>query len=88
MEIMRIERSIMGRFGFYYSGMPVWIGSFFVSVCRNHLLGSTLELIHRNVASLFKSKRYKTVVDGIFRIVNMRYSRRLQPLKFLGMDYS
>lgn len=72
MQIVHVERNVMGYFGFYYSGMPVWVGSFFVSVCRNHLLGTALEFIHRQVESLSDSKRYKTMVDAFFRVVSMR----------------
>ena len=72
MQIVRVERSLMGYFGFYYAGMPVWIGSFFVSVCRNHLLGTALEFIRQQTASLSDSTRYKAIVDAVFRAISVR----------------
>ncbi|KAL1958763.1 hypothetical protein VTO42DRAFT_3882 [Malbranchea cinnamomea] len=70
MQIMEIERRGMGTLGFAFAGMPVWIVSFFSTVCRNHILGVALDYAHSKLASLFNSRRYKAVIGGIFKAIS------------------
>lgn len=62
----------MGLLGFYFSGMPVWIASFCVSVWRNHFLGSILDYIHQKMSPLLPNQWYKTAVRNAFGAIRVR----------------
>lgn len=70
---MRFERRQMGLFAFYYSGMPSWICSFLVAICRTHLLDLPLDYAHAKLSSLFESKHFKSTLRVILMVIKLRY---------------
>lgn len=66
MSIMRAERGHFGLFGFYGAGIPVWAGSLFLSICRNHFLDLPLDYLQAAVSSLSDNERYKSCVQSVF----------------------
>ncbi|WEW61285.1 hypothetical protein PRK78_006775 [Emydomyces testavorans] len=64
MQIWRFERRRHGFFTFYFAGMPSWVCSFFLAICRTHFVDSPLDYADAKLASLFQNKQFRRVIRG------------------------
>ena len=71
MTIIRVERSHFGFLGFYGAGIPVWAGSLFLSICRNHFLDLPLDYLQTAISALSNNERYKVGVQKVFSWVSL-----------------
>ncbi|OJD18727.1 hypothetical protein AJ78_01264 [Emergomyces pasteurianus Ep9510] len=85
LQIIRIERSRVGLFGFYCAGIPAWTVSFIVSVCRNHFLEPAIEYVHGKVSALSHNDTYKAFIRHIFK--GFHLSCKLALFGVLGQTY-
>ncbi|KAL1871856.1 hypothetical protein Plec18167_007007 [Paecilomyces lecythidis] len=66
MNIVRFERRAVGLFGVYFAGIPAWTTSFFLSICRNHLVEPLTVFLRNQAMSLSNNPLYKRIVQHIF----------------------
>ncbi|KAJ9222642.1 hypothetical protein DTO027B5_7514 [Paecilomyces variotii] len=66
MRIIRFERRAVGLFGVYFAGIPAWTTSFFLSICRNHLLEPLTAFLRNQAMSLSDNALYNRIVQHIF----------------------
>ncbi|OAX84454.1 hypothetical protein ACJ72_01178 [Emergomyces africanus] len=85
LQIIRLERSKIGLFGFYCAGIPTWTVSFIVSVCRNHFLEPAIDYLHRKISALFDNDTYKSSIRHIFK--GFHLSCKLALFAVLGQTY-